>query len=214
MSSSLNSRIVDRQRMRAHPLAGSSDSGVAAPSPGEEAAASLVPNRRRALLLALVASPLLLCLPRRGVASSDVLAGLQRWGRGEFRRFGFLVYSATLWAGGDPVRPPLALRLDYKRSIPGAAIAEASVREMRRFIDDPVRLDAWGAQMRQVFPDVQPGDHLIGLYRPEGAYFYQGERQLGIIAAPGFAAAFFAIWLDPRTSAPELRAALLNRSAG
>jgi len=65
--------------------------------------------------------------------------------------------------------------------------------------------------MRAVFPDVQPGDHLLGVYRPEGAYFHQGERLLGAIEAPGFAAAFFAIWLDERTSAPQLRAALLTR---
>ena len=58
------------------------------------------------------------------------------------------------------------------------------------------------------------GDHLIGLYRPEGAYFYQGERLLGAIASPAFAAAFFAIWLDGRTSAPDLRAALLAGPAG
>lgn len=165
------------------------------------------------LLRALAAAPLF-GLSWSAGAEAGPLAGLRRWGSGDFRRFGFLVYTATLWAGDDPLRPPLALRLDYKRSIPGSTIAEASVREMGRFVGDPVRLDAWGAQMRQIFPDVQPGDHIIGLYRPEGAYFYQGERQLGVIAAPDFAAAFFAIWLDRRTSAPELRAALLMGSAG
>jgi len=105
------------------------------------------------------------------------------------------------------------LRLDYQRSLEGSAIAEASVREMRRFVDDAARLAAWGAQMRTVFPDVRPGDHLVGVYRAEGAQFHQGERRLGAIAEPGFAAAFFAIWLDARTSAPDLRAALLTRPA-
>ena len=72
--------------------------------------------RRRINLSALA----LLAWPFVGLAqnaSDSPLPGLRRWGRGEFRRFGFLVYEASLWAGDDPTRPPLALRLDYKRRI-------------------------------------------------------------------------------------------------
>lgn len=165
---------------------------------------------RRALLLALVSAPVF-ALPASARASAEVIAGLQRWGSGEFRRFGFLVYRATLWAGNDPQRPPLALRLDYKRHIKGHAIAEASVKEMRRFVSDEAALQAWGEQMWRIFPDVRPGDHILGVYGADGARFYQDERLIGAIASPGFAEAFFAIWLDARTSAPELRAALLQR---
>jgi hypothetical protein len=163
---------------------------------------------RRCLLLALAGAPLA-ALP--AFASSDPTAGLQRWGSGEFRRFGFLVYQATLWAGDDPQRPPLVLRLDYKRSIAGAAIAEASIKEMRAFTSDEAALKRWGEQMARVFPDVKPGDHILGVYRPEGATFQHNGRVTGEIADPEFARRFFAIWLDPRTSAPDLRAALLKR---
>ena len=169
---------------------------------------------RRTLLLALGAglgTALLTGLSPPACASSDVLAGLKRWGSGEFRRFGLLVYEATLWAGDDPQRPPLALRLDYQRSIAGKTIADASVKEMRRFVGDETLLRLWGEQMQRLFPDVQPGDHLLGVHHPDGARFYQGERLLGVIGLPGFADAFFAIWLDARTSAPELRQALLRR---
>ena len=141
-----------------------------------------------------------------------LVAGLRRWGSGEFRRFGFLVYEATLWAADDPQRPPLALRLDYKRTIAGAAIAEASVKEMRALGGDDVLLKRWGEQMTRLFPDVRTGDYIIGQYRPEGASFYFNGRLLGSVDDAGFARAFFGIWLDARTSAPELRAALLRRS--
>jgi hypothetical protein len=160
--------------------------------------------QRRALLLALAA------WPATWLAAMEAPARLRRWGSGEFRRFGFLVYEATLWAGDDPQRPPLMLRLDYKRNIAGAAIAEASVKEMRRTVSDETRLRDWGRRMARTFPDVQPGDHIVGHYRPDGAVFMQEERLLGRIDEPEFAQAFFGIWLDPRTSAPELRAALLR----
>ena len=139
--------------------------------------------------------------------------GLRRWGSGTFRRFGFHVYDATLWAGDDPLQPPLALRLDYRRSIAGKAIAEASVREMRTFVADADRLAAWEAEMTRIFPDVRDGDHLVGLWQPDGARFLQDGRVLGAVGDPAFARAFFGIWLDARTSAPGLRAALLQRPA-
>lgn len=172
---------------------------------------SIADRGRRRLLLGLGA---LACLSGRALANEAPLAGLQRWGSGDYRRFGFLVYRATLWAGDDPAVPPLALRLDYRRSIAGVAIAEASVREMRRFVDDEPRLAGWGKRMASLFPDVVDGDHLVGLWLPEGARFLQGGRLLGEVRDPAFAQAFFAIWLDARTSAPELRAALLTRGRG
>lgn len=194
MSSSLNSLIVDlvapRARHRLEPDAVATSAG------------------RRAFVLALAG------LPFASLANTDPTAGLRRWGNGEFRRFGFLVYEATLWAGDDPQRPPLVLRLDYKRTIAGSAIAEASVKEMRKFGSDEATLQRWGERMSKLFPNVREGDHILGVYRPEGAVFLFNGRALGEIAEPAFASQFFAIWLDPRTSAPELRAALLRRPAG
>lgn len=167
-----------------------------------------MPEQRRALLLALAA------WPTTWLAAHEQPAGLRRWGSGEFRRFGFLVYEATLWAADDPQQAPLTLRLDYKRAIAGADIAAASVNEMRRTVADEARLRDWGLRMARMFPDVKPGDHLVGHYHAAGAMFMQGDRELGRIDDPDFARAFFGIWLDPRTSAPELRDALLLRRTG
>ena len=168
------------------------------------------PLRRRLLqLLALV--PLApMAGPSIAAAGIDPLSGLKRWGSGEFRRFGFLVYAATLWAGDDPQRPPFALCLDYKRTIAGSAIAEASVSEMRKFGSDEATLRRWGEQMARLFPDVAPGDFIIGIHDGNGARFHYNGNPLGEMADPTFASRFFAIWLDPRTSAPHLRAALLK----
>ncbi len=195
MSSSLNSRHAELS-LRHEPAR----HGTAAP-PQE---------RRRALISALALAPLL-AIPRPAQSSTESLRGLQRWGKGSFRRFGFLVYDATLWAGDDPRRPPLALRLDYQRNIAGKAIAEASVKEMRRFVSDDSTLQTWGTEMQAIFPDVKTGDHILGVYHASGARFYHNDQSIGTIENPDFAAAFFAIWLDERTSAPELRTALLMR---
>lgn len=145
-----------------------------------------------------------------GLGQGDPLAGLGRWGSGEFRRFGFLIYEVTLWAAADPSRPPLALRLDYRRTIAGRDIARASEQEIRRIWGDDTRLGKWTERMSALFPDVRAGDHILGVHRDETARFYLNGRLLGEIDEAGFASRFFAIWLDPRTSAPELRSALLR----
>lgn len=140
--------------------------------------------------------------------------GFKRWGSGEFTRFGFLVYEATLWAGdADPLKPPLALALTYKRNLSGQRIAEASVKEIRNLkIADELTLKNWGERMAQVFPDVQPEDRIVGVHLPEGARFFYNDKFIGSVDDPAFARAFFAIWLDARTSAPALRALLLKKS--
>ena len=169
---------------------------------------SRIARRRFCLLVAL--------WPLAGLANSgpeSLLAGLRRWGSGEFRRFGFLVYEATLWVGGDdPQWPPLALRLTYRRTISSKSITDASVAEIRNLgVADEGSLTLWGEQMGRIFPDVRPGDEILGVQLPDGARFFHNDRSLGAIDDPAFARAFFAIWLDPRTSAPELRSALLQR---
>lgn len=200
MSSSLNSRMLKLVA----PGAPMMDGRPAISSAKQPASA-----RRRQVLLALIGAPF------AAWAANDPTAGLQRWGSGEFRRFGFLVYEASLWAGEDPMRPPLALQLTYKRNIAGAAIAEASVKEIRQLgVADEATLARWGGLMAGLFPDVQAGDAIIGEYRPDGAGFHYNGRLLGRIEEAAFARAFFAIWLDARTSAPDLRAALLQRGAG
>jgi hypothetical protein len=203
MSCNLNSRIVDL-------VAPAARSAEFCGQPGKKPKnARQIDVGRRQLVLALAGAPLL------AFASNDPTAGLQRWGSGQFRRFGFLVYEATLWAAADPLRPPLALRLDYKRTIAGSAIAEASVKEMARFAGklaaEPGALQRWGEQMSRLFPDVREGDHILGVYLPDRAGFLFNGRPLGEIVDAEFARRFFAIWLDPQTSAPDLRAALLQR---
>ena len=70
---------------------------------------------RRRLLVELAALPLMTPLAALATRSGfdggaqPPLAGLRRWGGGEYRRFGRPIYRATLWAGDDPLRPPLAL---------------------------------------------------------------------------------------------------------
>lgn len=137
-------------------------------------------------------------------------------GSGELRLFGLRIYSARLWSPTQPLAldSPFALELTYHREISRAQLVEASLKEIRRLYGERVsaaQLDAWQAQMQQAFVDVDAGAQITGVHLPgQGARFYVGQRLQHVVEDAEFAAAFFAIWLDPRTRNPQLRARLLG----
>ena len=137
----------------------------------------------------------------------------QRWGSGAMTWFGFSLYTATLWvAGDDPANAPTALQLDYQRDIPRERLVETSVDEMRRLGADEAQLERWRPELQRVFPDVREGDSIVGVHFPgRGASFYFRGQPSGNVDDPEFSRHFFAIWLDPQSRSPELRAALLKR---
>lgn len=141
-------------------------------------------------------------------------------GSGRLTWFGLHVYDARLFvpaSGFDPRRyadHPFALELTYARQLNGRAIAERSDAEIARLgLGTPEQRTRWLAAMAALFPDVRSGQSLAGVHRPgEATEFYLDGRLLGRIEDPAFGPAFFAIWLDSRTTAPALRAGLLKTS--
>ncbi|KAA0977045.1 chalcone isomerase family protein [Pseudomonas sp. ANT_J28] len=150
----------------------------------------------------------------------EALPNARRLGSGEMRVFGFSIYSAQFWSprliAGEPLGAdvPFALELTYSRAISRDDLVEASIKEIRRLSPNSLNSELmarWEREMRQAFVDVRAGDRITGVYMPgEGVRFYVGENLQHVVRDDAFAKAFFAIWLDPRTRNPELRAQLLG----
>lgn len=142
-------------------------------------------------------------------------------GHGTFRWYGLAIYDAQLWVGekgynaANPNVAPLALDLKYDRALIGKKIAVSSRDEMQKLgFGTPERRAVWLTKMLAVFPDVADGTHITGVYLPTfGVKFYLDGKTLGEIADPEFGKAFFAIWLDPKTTGGTLRDALLMDAA-
>lgn len=167
----------------------------------------------------IIGLALLMLLGHSAQASAEMRTfygglSLQKYGSGEFKRFGFLVYEAQLWAASNPAEPPLAIQLTYKRDIAGSKIVSASVDQMRALGADDQRLEKWSGAMSRIFPDVKPGDQIVGIYRSGKAVFLYNNQEIGQINDVDFARFFFGIWLDPRTSEPRLRQRLLEGASG
>jgi len=143
---------------------------------------------------------------------TNLLPGAQQVGQGVFKRFGWSIYEATLYAPGGRFDPnkPYALSLTYERTIAGDRLVQASLDEMRKLGAPVDERPQWGPALSRVLPSVSKGVTLTGVYRPgEGATFYQQDQETGQID-DALARMFFAIWLDPRTSEPSLRQSLLG----
>jgi len=135
-------------------------------------------------------------------------------GRGVLTYVFWDVYEATLYAPNgqwDPAKP-YALSLEYYRDIDGKDIADRSVQEIRKQgFTDEVKLATWNAQLKTIFPDVKDGSVLSAIYLPgKETVFYSGDNKIGTIKGDDFGRLFFGIWLGEKTSAPELRRALLG----
>ncbi|WMD20308.1 chalcone isomerase family protein [Achromobacter seleniivolatilans] len=139
-------------------------------------------------------------------------------GKGLFTWSVFRLYHAYLYAPAASASTPFnldgdfALMLRYLRNIPGEQIVTTSTQEIARLTDtSTASLAEWTESMTRIFPDVASGDRLTGLFlRGQGVGFYSGDTLAGEIDSPAFARAFAAIWLDPRTRSPALRAGLLG----
>jgi hypothetical protein len=145
------------------------------------------------------------------------LTGPRLAGQGPFTWFGLKIYDAELWVGAKGYVPgePFVLDLRYARKLNGIKIAEASFDQMEKIgAGTPAQRAAWLARMKEIFPNVQEGSRISGVYLPTGgARFYLDGKPLASVPDPEFARAFFAIWLDPKTTAPSLRTALLKDAA-
>jgi Chalcone isomerase-like len=148
---------------------------------------------------------------------SAYLSDARSIGSGRLKMFGFQIYDARLWAEADFVptayeESRFALEITYLRSFDNRAVADRSIKEMRKLAKPSEAQQAqWLEKMYAIFPDIAKGDRLVGIHQPGvGAVFSFNGKPIGEIKDPEFARLFFGIWLSPQTSAPEMRRELLG----
>lgn len=170
--------------------------------------------RRDGLLVAcLISLSLMLTSPGNAVASlpdkTPVLVG-----EGRLSVLFWDIYEIQLFTSDglyDPQKP-VALVLNYLRSVSGRDIVDTSIDEIQKQgVFDAATIAAWQAQLTKVFPDIAAGDTLIGSFDPDmGSRFHLNGGLIGEIDDLELSRRFFDIWLSEATSQPRLRAQLLG----
>lgn len=141
--------------------------------------------------------------------------GLRAQGGGLLTYFGFSVYDGWYWSEsrGWPEAGAIALDLHYHRTLEGGKIAQRSVEEIGALGYGTEREHRrWLQKLERIFPDVGSGDRLTGLsVDRDSVRFFRNGEPIGEIVEPGFARAFFGIWLDPKSSRADFRRKLLGQ---
>ena len=127
---------------------------------------------------------------------------------------GFKVFDAELYAPGRQYQRLCSLcpEADLSAQLQRQAIAESSVKEIRRQGGVSAKLSRLGKADAAIFPNVARGpvDHRCPDRRPAAPSSISGSRKLGTIADRAFTRKFFAIWLGNNTRNPQLRARLVG----
>ncbi|QJR09596.1 hypothetical protein DSM104443_00645 [Usitatibacter rugosus] len=168
---------------------------------------------RRMLFAVVFSTSVASAAPPLPAQVNQEFPGLKELGEGRLRFLAIHVYDSSLWVRGPGFVPtePFALEIRYAISIKGKALTERSLKEMRGLgYTDEAKLKRWEGEMDRVFPDLRPGDRIVGVHVPgKETRFYSADKFLGAVEDPEFARAFFGIWLDEKTSEPKLRAKML-----
>lgn len=171
----------------------------------------------RKFLLALALVLFTLTPAQAGEAMKAYLPDAELVGEGRMRVFMMDIYDAALFAPGGDAKPgePVGLTLTYLRDIEGKKIADHSFKEMKKLkAADEATLKNWHALMLDIFPDVREGMSLSGILTPKGeTVFLQDGKKIAQIKDKNFGPAFFDIWLNPKTSAPNMRRKLLGEGS-
>jgi hypothetical protein len=140
------------------------------------------------------------------------------YGEGTLSRLFITIYDASLWmdASAWSMNTQFALAIHYRIGVDGSKLADSTFEEIQHqkgFPED--KLADYKQQLAKVMPTVKKGDTLTAFYDPKnGITFFYNDKQCGTIHNKDLAARFFAIWLSPETSEPDLRQALLGQHNG
>lgn len=138
-------------------------------------------------------------------------------GQGTLRWFGLRVYDGQLWSNTDPQsfnykRDTAWLELKYARNLSGKDIAERSIEEIEGIgAGNDAKRQEWLKKLTEIFPDVKEGHTLSAFFQPgKGIQFFRNGQAHAKIDDLELSEAFMGIWLDPKTSAPEMRKQLIG----
>lgn len=166
-----------------------------------------------------VAVLLMLALPGLALAAdkpSELKASIKAEkpaGEASLRKLFIHVYDAQFWSdSGDWKHAPYALTIIYDMGFTPDELADRTQQEMQHVSDLPDEaLQGYTQQIRSIYPSVKAGDRITALQKDANstAFFHNG-KPIGTIKDENFAAAFFGIWLSPKSSEPELQKQLLS----
>lgn len=117
------------------------------------------------------------------------------------------IYDAELSTPSGQYRPdeePLLLALTYRRAIAAEKLIDKTRQQLTDRLTAPMLTDVT-EQLTQMWPDVDRGDVISFLLKPNGdGVFFFNQQPIGTIENPDFNRAFIDIWLGRDSTYPKI----------
>lgn len=153
--------------------------------------------------------------PLPGTVNEIVKTPLAKVGEGTYRKLGFRVYDASLWAPQSTwdAGKPYALQLCYTRDLSKETLIDTVMDDIgEQKIADETTLAKWKAVLDTSLSDVKDGDALVGVTVPgKKTLLLHNGVAIVTIEDQAFSNAFFSIWLG-KNADEDLRSKLLGGS--
>jgi hypothetical protein len=175
----------------------------------------LLTIRLRAIGYAFLIGISMLATPAQAARWQDEVPAMKPVGMGELTWFGLHIYRAELWSANghfDSTRP-YVLALTYERKVTAQKQVNVTLDQMDKQGVPEARQARWRPLLEKVMVNVKAGDTMAGMYTPgSGAVFYYNGKQQSASNNIAFIDDFFGVWLNSRTTEPELRRKLLGEA--
>lgn len=140
-------------------------------------------------------------------------------GQTKFSRFGIHIYDASFWSltdyiGTEKTNKATALSIQYARNIKAEKLLSNTYKQWKRLgFLDKYPVNQWLTELKNIWPNVKPGDRLIFVSNKDGINrFYSNDKKLGSINDTRFSSAFLDIWLSPNAKFQKHRKELLGET--
>jgi hypothetical protein len=134
-------------------------------------------------------------------------------GQGDIKFLFKTIYVAELMAEDSnfefPIQTPFVLKICYKINLKAEKIVNETYKQWR---EQGITVSSnWQVWVEELIPDVKKNDCLaLTVEQTDKAHLSLNDSLLGSTTEQALIEAFAGIWLSPKSTRPELRAALLG----
>ncbi|WJG09955.1 chalcone isomerase family protein [Aliiglaciecola sp. LCG003] len=147
---------------------------------------------------------------------SNPIEGYKKVGEAKLEIFFLDIYRSELYTQTGDYQPnefPQALKIHYLRNIKAIDLVDRTEQEWQKLGVSQDDIDSWISKLKPIWPDIRKNNELLLVVNEVGqSHFYFDNKPIGSIADSSFGPNFLRIWLDEKSSYPDLRKQLIGAS--
>ncbi|MDP5130656.1 MAG: chalcone isomerase family protein [Paraglaciecola sp.] len=170
-------------------------------------------NIARSTLTSVFIAVFLLC---SSISFANPIADFKMVGKAKLEVLFWDVYRSELYTPSGTFEAkifPQALKIHYLRNIKSKDLIERTDEEWQKLGISATQTAPWLEQLTAIWPDIKKGDELLLLVdQQHRSRFYFNNDIIGDIEDTDFGFNFLRIWLDEKSSYPDLQRQLIGEN--